>query len=65
MLGMIKLKDDAGGEVEFAPQQDITPFELAMLLNLAVKLLANRELGIPDWRAYIDEHKLTRHFKPV
>lgn len=62
-IGMINLKDGAGS-MDFAPQEDISSSEVALLLNLAVKLLMNRELGIPDWRSYLEQHGLARHFKP-
>jgi hypothetical protein len=64
LIEMTRLTD-AAGTLQFEPQLDITAFELAMLLNLVAKLLTNRDLGVPDWRGYLEEHKLTRHFKVV
>lgn len=42
---------------------DIRALELAMLLNLAVTLL--RPYATFDWRSYLVEHGLMRHFKEI
>lgn len=64
-LGMVTLYDAGGARHEFDPQPDITAYELAMITNMAFKLTMNREVGIPDWRGYLEEHKLSRHFKSI
>jgi len=63
MIGMLKLTDDAGA-MTFTPQPDIASYEVALLLNLLARLLANRAPQLPDWRGYLEEHKLSRHFVP-
>lgn len=61
--GMIMLTDTEGSMV-FKPLEDITPYELALLLNLLARLLTNPDVFRPaDWRGYIREHMLGRHFK--
>lgn len=64
-IGMVTVYDDGGVRWEFSPQPDITAWEIAMITNMAFKLTMNRAVGIPDWRGYLEEHKLTRHFKQV
>lgn len=61
-VGMVQLFD-AEGSVEFDPMDDIRALELAMLLNLAVTLL--RPYATFDWRSYLVEHGLMRHFKEI
>lgn len=61
---MIKLTD-AAGSVQLNPQPDVTAIEVMLVVNLLGRLLTNKESEVPDWRGYLDEHKLTRHFKTV
>jgi len=62
---LLTLPDES--QQHFTPRADITPFELAMLLGLFAKLLAadRARATIPDWRGYLEEHKLERHFSPA
>lgn len=60
-IGWVSLYGE-GGPRRFDPQPDITPYEVALLLNLALVLMGNRSVGTPDWGAYVKEYKLERHF---
>lgn len=61
-IGMVRLFDEQG-TVEFQPMDDIRALELSMLLNLAVMLL--QPYAHFDWRGYLVEHNLLRHFKTI
>ena len=62
-VGTITLTD-AKGDVTYEPQEDITAYECAMIMRLLFRLtLGNANGAIPDWRAFIEEHKIERHFK--
>lgn len=54
-----------GAKHIYKPQEDITPYELALLLNLFVfaSTLSNHS-GIPsyDYWGYVKKHNLERHF---
>ena len=45
----------------FTPQVDITAYEHALITNLLLRLVIAKS-SIPDWRPYVEEHKLERHF---
>jgi hypothetical protein len=47
--------------VRFAPARDIKPYELALIMNLFVKMAVSGKEQ--DWRSYLAEHKLERHFE--
>lgn len=67
MVEPLVISTPEGVSHHFTPQLDITTFELALLLSLFAKLLAadRARATIPDWRGYLEEHKLTRHFTPI
>ena len=61
-VGTITLTDRVG-DVTYTPQKDITTYELAMITRLFFRLsLGNPHGATPDWRGYLEEHKLSRHF---
>ncbi len=58
--------EDPRGRVIYAPQQDITTYELALIVRLFFRMTLGGPNGqTPDWRAFIAEHKLERHFELV
>ena len=62
-VGTITLTD-AKGPVTYEPKKDITAYELALIVRVLFRLsLGNPGGHTPDWRGYLEEHKLTRHFK--
>lgn len=65
-ITMLALTDHTTGDNwRFDPQADITAYELALITNMAFKMTMNRAAGIPEWKPYLEEHKLARHFKPI
>lgn len=64
-IGMTRLWHPVQGVFyEFNPRDnDITTFELALLLNLAIALMRNGSNR--DWPSYLDQYSLWRHFKVV
>ena len=46
----------------FCPQEDITPYELALFIPLLVSCHA-RTLSMCDYWGYVKENNLERHFK--
>jgi hypothetical protein len=65
MIGPLILTAADDTRQQFEPLYDITPHETALILSLLFKLSVNRDATIPDWRGYLVEHKLERHFKPI
>lgn len=61
-IGTIILTDNKGLSARLTPQPDISAIEVVMLLNLVVQLVTNRDALIRDWKSYLYEHKLDRHF---
>ena len=49
-------------EYAYKPQEDITPYELAMLIKLWPFFTISNYQGY-DYESYILEHKLERHFE--
>jgi len=64
-VGELTLEDPQGRAI-YMPQEDITPYELALIVRLFFRLTLGGPLGMtPDWRKFLDEHKLDRHFQPA
>lgn len=58
--------EDPQGKVTFTLKPDITAHEVALILHLFIRMTLGGPGGAtPDWRKFIDEHKITRHFTPV
>lgn len=65
VLGTMTLLDNKGS-VTYEPQEDITAYESALIMRMLFRLTLGNSYGLtPDWRAFLEEHKLTRHFPPV
>lgn len=61
-VGTLTLEDPQG-KTQYTPQEDITAYELALLVRLFFRLTLGGPAGAtPDWRSFLDEHKLARHF---
>lgn len=64
-VGTLTLEDPAG-KVTYTPQTSITPYELALLMRLFFRMTLGGPNGAtPDWRKFLDDHILTRHFTPT
>ena len=46
----------------YNPQEDITPYECAMLMKMIAFGVAVRSYTLYDWLSYIKDNKLQRHF---
>ena len=64
-VGDIQFKNTEGVEYKYKPTEDITPYEIAMLMRMFVILLAGS--GSYDYSIwdYVVEHKLEKHFVPT
>jgi len=61
-VGTLTLEDPQG-KVTYHPQEDITTYELAMLVRLFFRMTLGGPNGAtPDWRSFLDEHKIAHHF---
>ncbi len=54
--------DERFVRLRYAPQRDVTPWELATLLRLVAAAQAQ---PARDWVGWIARHGLLRHFDPV
>lgn len=54
--------EDAAGKVEYRPQADITALEAAQANAMMLRLMLWTGPGLPDWRGFVAEHGLGRHF---
>ena len=61
----LRLVDGDGIRMEFRPADDITTLELAALLVLLFKLTLSKDVIPPDWKGYLAEHGLGRHFVTI
>lgn len=53
---------DAEGAMRYEPQPDITAYEAARLQILIAVMCAPISFATREWRRYIAEHSLGRHF---
>lgn len=64
-VGTLALEDPAG-KVTYAPDADVTAYELALIMRLFFRMTLGGPGGAtPDWRAFIEEHRIARHFQPA
>ena len=61
-LTPITLEDERRQRYAFRPQSDMTPIESALCAQLFVKMVMSAWHGPVDWRSYVEEHRLARHF---
>ena len=48
--------------LRYSPMEDITPYELSLLLPLFAIATSNRQYGDYNFWGYIEKHNLMRHF---
>lgn len=58
----LRLTDNDGESAVLAPLEDLTVLEAHHINVLLLRCVMNRDMLIPDWRGYVNEHKLNRHF---
>jgi hypothetical protein len=60
----ITLEDASKNRYAFRPQSDMTALEAALICQLFTKMTLNRSGDALDWPAYVQDHRLWRHFTP-
>ena len=56
---------DKPSSLKYIPQEDITPYELALLFPLFACGLMNQRYGYYNFWGYIEKHNLMRHFEEM
>lgn len=58
--------EDAQGKSTYDPQPDIMAYEVALITRLFFRMTLGGPMGAtPDWRAFLEEHRIMRHFQPA
>lgn len=64
-LTPIRLRDGGGVTMEFRPRDDVTALELGHIMVLLLKLALSREVIPPNWKGFIAQRGLGRHFVTI
>ena len=51
--------------LKYIPQEDITPYEVSLLISLFACALMNQRYGYYDFWGYVEKHNLMRHFEEM
>ena len=64
-VGNISFSQKDKPRLKYIPQEDITPYELALLFPLFACGLMIQRYGFYNFWGYIEKHNLMRHFEEV
>lgn len=64
-VGNLSFSQKDKPSLKYIPQEDITPYEVSLLLSLFACGLMNNNYGYYDFWGYIEKHNLKRHFEEM
>ena len=62
---LVFLDLNEGKEYHYHPKEDITPYEVSLLITLFACGLMNNNFGYYNFWGYIEKHNLMRHFEEM